>query len=183
MGGAQRRSGLTRKGRPRDSRHRGERAPSPCRGRPWGSVAERKGTHDSRRREFLEGKQPKSARKEFFYFDDSGALVAVRYNNIKFVFCEQRMPGTLAVWAEPFTCLRAPKMFNLRMDPYERADITSNTHYDWMFRHAFYVVPVQDLVANYLSSFKKFPPRQRPSSFSVDQIMEKFTTATTPKGQ
>ena len=102
---------------------------------------------------------------------------------MKFVFCEQRQPGLLAVWAEPFTCLRAPKMFNLRMDPYERADFDSNTYYEWMMRHAFLVVPTQELVAQFLSTFKEFPPRQRPSSFSVDQIIEKFLNATTPKSQ
>ena len=129
---------------------------------------------------YLEGKQPKSARKEFFYFDDDGGLVAVRSGDMKFVFCEQRMPGTLAIWAEPFVCLRAPKMYNLRMDPYERADITSNTYYEWMMRHAFYVVPIQEKVAAFLSTFKQYPPRQRPASFSVDQIIEKFLSATTP---
>ena len=102
---------------------------------------------------------------------------------MKFVFCEQRVEGTLQIWREPFTCLRAPKFYNLRMDPYERADITSNTYNEWTMRHSFYVVPVQELVANFLGTFKKYPPRQRPSSFSVDQIIEKFLSATTPKGQ
>ena len=88
------------------------------------------------------------------------------------MFCEQRTDGTLAVWRDPFTCLRAPKMFNLRMDPYERADITSNTCNDWVIRHSFMVVPAQALVAEFVSTFKDFPPRQKPSSFSVDQIME-----------
>ncbi|HEY1907863.1 MAG TPA: arylsulfatase [Myxococcaceae bacterium] len=129
---------------------------------------------------YLEGKDPKSARKEFFYFDDDGGLVAVRSGNMKFVFCEQRKPGTLAIWSEPFVCLRAPHMFNLRMDPYERAESTSNTYWDWSLRHAFYVVPVQDVVAQFLSTFKKYPPRQKPSSFSVDQIIDQFLKATTP---
>ena len=99
---------------------------------------------------------------------------------MKMVFCEQRVEGTLRIWQEPFVCLRAPKMFNLKLDPYERADITSNTYYDWSFRHSFYVVPTQDVVANFLSTFKKYPPRQKPSSFSVDQIIEKFLQATNP---
>src|SRR5262245_39808476 len=132
---------------------------------------------------FLEGKEASSPRKEFFYFNDDGELVALRYTNMKFVFCEQRSPGTAAVWAEPFTCLRIPKMFNLRMDPYERADFDSNIYYEWMLRHAFYVVPTQEVVAQFLSTFKEFPPRQKPSSFSVDQIIEKFLNATTPKSQ
>ncbi|HET9158239.1 MAG TPA: arylsulfatase [Myxococcaceae bacterium] len=129
----------------------------------------------------LEGKQPKSARNEFFYFNDDGELVAVRQGNLKFVFCEQRAEGTLAVWREPFVCLRAPKVFNLRMDPFERADITSNTYNEWLLRHAFLVVPVQDAVASFLSTFKQYPPRQRPSSFSVDQIIERMQKATSAK--
>jgi arylsulfatase A-like enzyme len=79
----------------------------------------------------LTGQQEKSARKEFFYINDDAQLVAMRYENWKAVFCEQRVTGTLRVWAEPFVCLRLPKMFNLRLDPYERADITSNTYYEW----------------------------------------------------
>jgi len=132
---------------------------------------------------YLEGKEPGSPRKQFFYFNDDGELVALRYGNLKFVYCEQRQPGLLAVWNEPFTCLRAPKMFNLRMDPYERADFDSNTYWDWAIRRAFYVVPTQDVVAGFLATFKDYPPRQRPSSFSVDQIIEKFMNSTSPKGQ
>jgi arylsulfatase len=73
------------------------------------------------------GQQEKSARKEFFYINDEAQLVALRYENWKLVFCEQKVPGTLEIWAAPFVCRRLPKMFNLRLDPYERADITSNT--------------------------------------------------------
>ena len=75
----------------------------------------------------------KGAREEFFYFSDDGDLTGLRYDNWKFVFMEQRAPGTLRVWSEPYTALRIPKLFNLRTDPYERADITSNTYYDWFF--------------------------------------------------
>jgi arylsulfatase A-like enzyme len=121
---------------------------------------------------YFTGQQDKSARKEFFYFNDDGQLVAIRYENWKQVFCEQRVEGTLRVWAEPFTCLRLPKIFNLRMDPYERADVTSNTYYEWSIRHAFMVVPTQAIVSQFVATFKDFPPRQRPSSFSVDDIME-----------
>jgi arylsulfatase len=123
---------------------------------------------------YLTGGQSDSARKGFFYFNDDGQLVAVRYENWKLVFCEQRAEGTLAIWREPFTCLRAPKMFNLRMDPYERADVTSNTYDEWMLRHAFLAVPAQAVVAQFIATFREFPPRQRPSSFSVDQIMEEM---------
>src|SRR5262249_48718860 len=96
---------------------------------------------------YLTGQQDKSARREFFYFNDDGQLMGVRVDNWKIVFCEQRTEGTLAVWREPFVCMRPPTMFNLRMDPYERAEITSNTYNDYMFRRAFIVVPVQGLVA------------------------------------
>ena len=123
---------------------------------------------------FLTGQQPASARKDFFYFNDDGQLVGVRYENLKLVFCEQSTEGTLAIWRDPFTCLRAPKMYDLRMDPYERADITSNTYNDWVIRHSFLAVPAQALVAQFIGTFKEFPPRQTPSSFSVDQIMEQL---------
>jgi arylsulfatase len=121
---------------------------------------------------YLTGQQDKSARKSFFYFNDDGQLVALRYANWKFNFCEQRVEGTLKVWAEPFVCVRLPTLINLRMDPYERAPITSNTYYDWSIRHAYLVVPTQSVVGEFIETFKEFPPRQRPSSFSVDQIME-----------
>jgi arylsulfatase A-like enzyme len=121
---------------------------------------------------YLTGQQPKSARSSFFYFNDDGQLVAVRYENWKMVFCEQRAEGTLRVWAEPFTCLRLPKLYNLRMDPYERADLTSNTYYEWTMRRAFVLQASQAVVANFIATFKDFPPSQRPQSFSIDQIME-----------
>jgi arylsulfatase len=125
---------------------------------------------------YLTGEQDRSARKEFFYFNDDGQLVAMRYENMKLVFCEQRAEGTLLVWREPFVCTRAPKMFHLRMDPFERADITSNSYYDWTFRRGFLGVPAQAVVGRFIATFKEFPPRQRPASFSVDQIMEQMLT-------
>ena len=103
---------------------------------------------------YLTGQQEKSARKEFFYFNDDGQLVAIRVQNWKVVFCEQRTEGTLAIWREPFTCMRAPTMFNLRMDPYERAEITSNTYNDFLFRRSFLVVPAQALVKKFVDTFK-----------------------------
>ena len=124
---------------------------------------------------YLTGQEPKSPRAEFFYFSDDGDLTAVRYDNWKMVFMEQRATGTLRIWAEPFTPLRIPKIFNLRTDPYERADVTSNTYYDWCMDHAFMMVPTQGLVAEFLSSFKEFPPRQKAASFTIDQVMEKLT--------
>jgi arylsulfatase len=126
---------------------------------------------------FLTGAQDKSARKEFFYINDDAQLVAIRYENWKAVFCEQKTPGTLDIWAEPFTCRRLPKLFNLRSDPYERADITSNTYYDWTLQRAFLFVPAQAFVQQFVATFKDFPPRQKPSSFSVDQIMQQLEQA------
>ncbi|MGD9683400.1 MAG: sulfatase-like hydrolase/transferase, partial [Candidatus Obscuribacterales bacterium] len=125
---------------------------------------------------YLTGKAEKSPRENFFYFSDDGELTALRYDNWKMVFAEQRKPGTLAVWAEPYTLLRCPKLFNLRTDPYERADITSNTYWDWYLNHAFVMMPVQHYVANFLSTFKEYPPRQKAASFTIDQVMDKLQT-------
>lgn len=118
------------------------------------------------------GKEKKGPRNDFFYFSDDGDLTGLRYDNWKFVFAEQRAEGTLKVWSEPLTHLRIPKIFNLRMDPYERADITSNTYYDYLLDRAFLLIPAQQYVAKFLSTFKEFPPRQKPSSFSIDQVLE-----------
>lgn len=123
---------------------------------------------------YLTGKEKKSPRTEFFYFSDDGDLVAVRYDNWKLVFMEQRAVGTLQVWAEPFITLRVPKIFNLRTDPYERADMTSNTYYDWMLDHAFLLVPAQSIVGDFLSTFMEFPPRQKAASFTINRVMEKL---------
>jgi arylsulfatase len=92
---------------------------------------------------------------------------------------EQRVPGTLKIWQEPFVVLRCPYIFNLRMDPYEHAQITSNTYYDWMFRHVYLLVPAQAMVAEFLNTFKEFPPRQKAASFSLDQVIETLTDAST----
>jgi arylsulfatase len=124
---------------------------------------------------YLTDKEKKSPRIEYFYFSDDGDLTAFRYDNWKLVFMEQRAVGTMRIWAEPFTRLRVPKLFNLRTDPYERADITSNTYYDWFFDHVYLLVPAQQIVGQFLSTFKEFPPRQKAASFSVDQVMEKLT--------
>jgi arylsulfatase A-like enzyme len=122
----------------------------------------------------LTDQQERGARKEFIYFNDDGDLVALRYENWKMVFEEQRAPGTLQVWAEPFTKLRLPKLFDLRADPYERADITSNTYYDWVLSQGYVVVAAQSVVGQFLASFKDYPPSQRAQSFSIDQIVEKM---------
>jgi arylsulfatase A-like enzyme len=123
---------------------------------------------------YLTGQEAKSPRPGFFYFSDDGDLTAVRMDNWKQVFMEQRVTGTLQVWAEPFTLLRVPKLFNLRTDPYERADTTSNTYWDWLLDHAFLAVPTQAIVGEFLATFQEFPPRQKAASFTVDQVMEKL---------
>ena len=90
------------------------------------------------------------------------------------IFLEQRAQGTLRVWAEPFTPLRVPLIFHLRRDPYERAQITSNTYYDWLIDRAYLLVPAQDYVGEFLATFQEFPPRQKAASFSLEQVMEKL---------
>jgi arylsulfatase A-like enzyme len=126
---------------------------------------------------YLTGKEKQSPRKGFIYFDDDGNLVALRYDNWKCVFLEQRAQGTLRVWAEPFTPLRVPKLYNLRTDPFERADITSNTYYDWFLHHDYIVFAAQAIVTEFLETFKAFPPRQKAASFTIDQALEKMAVA------
>jgi len=128
---------------------------------------------------YLTGESDESPRSHFFYVSDDGDLTALRYDNWKIVFAEQRAQGTLRIWAEPFTPLRVPKMFNLRTDPFERADVTSNTYYDWLLDRVFILVPAQAYVARMLETFREFPPRQKPASFSVDQVMEKLQAGVT----
>ncbi len=124
---------------------------------------------------YLTGQTNKGPRDSFIYCNDDGQLVALRYDNWKLVFLEQRAEGTLRVWAEPFTQLRVPKIFNLRLDPYERADVTSNTYYDWLLDHAFLLVPAQAYVGKFLATFKEFPPRQKASSFNLDDVLKKLS--------
>jgi arylsulfatase A-like enzyme len=131
---------------------------------------------------YLTGKQKKSPRQGFIYFDDDGNLVALRFDNWKVVFMEQRCEGTMRIWAEPFTALRVPKLYNLRTDPFERADITSNTYYDWFLHHDFIVLASQGIVTEFLKTFKEFPPRQKAASFTIDQALEKMAAAGTGGG-
>jgi len=123
---------------------------------------------------YLTGQAAKSPRVSFLYINDDQQLVALRYDNWKIVFMEQRDPGTLALWANPFTTLRLPKIFNLRTDPYERADITSNTYYDWLLDHVFLLVPAQVYVGQFLATFREFPQRQKADSFNLDQVLKKM---------
>lgn len=132
---------------------------------------------------FLTGKEKKAPREGFIYFDDDGDLVALRYDNWKMVFREQRMVGTLGVWAEPLVTLRVPKLFNLRTDPFERADTTSNTYWDWYLHKAYMIMAAQGIVGRFLQTFDEFPPRQRAASFTIDQAMEKMERAISGAGR
>jgi arylsulfatase len=114
----------------------------------------------------LAGKSP-SPRHEFFYFNDDGSLVALRYNQWKIVFAEQRQHG-MNVWKEPFVPLRLPKLFNLRSDPFETADHEGMDYNRWRVEHLFVMVPAQQFVGRFLGTFKEFPPSQKPGSFSID---------------
>jgi arylsulfatase A-like enzyme len=105
-----------------------------------------------------------SPRKFFFYVSDDGDLTSVRYDNFKLVFMEQRCEGTLRIWAEPFTALRVPLIFNLR------------TYYDWILDHAWVCVPAQAFVFQMMQTLIEFPVRQKPASFSLQQVLEKLQT-------
>ena len=126
---------------------------------------------------YLTGEEERSPRQGFIYFSDDGDLVALRFDNWKVVFMEQRRQGTLELWAEPFTPLRVPKLFNLRTDPFERADTTSNTYWDWLLSKAYLVLAAQFIVADFLATFEEFPPRQKAASFTIDQALEKMADA------
>jgi len=123
----------------------------------------------------LTGKTEESPRKEIFYFSDDGDLTALRYQDWKLIFMEQRVEATLQAWAEPFVPLRVPLIFNLRRDPFERAQKTSNTYYDWLIDRAYLLVPAQNYVGQFLATFKDYPPRQKAASFSLDQAMEQLS--------
>jgi arylsulfatase len=125
---------------------------------------------------YLTGKDKAVPRDEVFYFSDDGDLTALRFRDWKLIFMEQRVEATLKAWFEPFVPLRAPLLFNLRRDPYERATLTSNTYWDWYIDHAFLLVPAQDYVAKFLATFKEYPPRQKAASFTIDQVMDMLQT-------
>jgi len=123
----------------------------------------------------LTGEQPESPRDFFFYFSDDGDVLGIRYHNWKLVFMEQRVPGTMRIWAEPFTPLRMPKVFNLRMDPFERADVTSNTYYDWCLHNMYFLYAAQAAAAKFAGTFQDFPPAQKPGSFTIDDALAKMS--------
>ena len=119
---------------------------------------------------YLTGQKPKGERNEFYYFNDDGDLVAMREGDWKYVFEVQRQPGQMDVWANPFTKLRLPKMFNLRMDPYEHADISGSGYDQWRVENAYVIAEAQIKAAAFLQTFVSYPPSQRPASFSIEQI-------------
>jgi len=126
---------------------------------------------------FLKGEKGESPRKEFLYWTDDGDIAALRYNNWKIVFLEQRAHG-FDVWQEPFVALRFPKLFNLRTDPFERADHEGMGYGRWRAERMFALAPAQAYIGKYLQSFQDFPPRQKPGSFSLGDAMDKISKGT-----
>ncbi len=126
---------------------------------------------------YLTGETKEGPRKFFFYFSDDGDMLAIRYDNWKLVFMEQRLLGTMAVWGEPFVRLRMPKIYNLRTDPYEYASLTSNTYYDWFLHNAYFLYAAQWAAAKFAETFKEFPAVQKPNSFTVDDALAKMSEA------
>jgi arylsulfatase A-like enzyme len=129
---------------------------------------------------YLTGEVAESPRETFFYISDDGDILAIRHNDWKAVLMEQRAKQ-LAAWMEPFVHLRIPKFFNLRRDPFERADESSNTYYDWMISHAYLVYGMQKIVGDQIEAFAKFPPRQKPAAFNLDAVMRQLEEATSSK--
>lgn len=121
---------------------------------------------------YITGKSKESPRNLFFYFSDDGDVLALRFDNWKIVFMEQRCHGTLQVWAEPFTKLRVPKLYNLRTDPFEFADVTSNTYYDWFLYHDYFISLAQYAAQKFAETFKDFPAVQKPNSFTIDDALK-----------
>ena len=126
---------------------------------------------------YLTGEVDESPRKGMVYFSDDGDVLALRFDHWKVVFAEQRRAGTLQIWMEPFTVLRVPKLFNLRMDPFERADQTSNTYWDWMLDNLYLLLAATGIVTEFLATFEEFPPRQKAATFTIDQVVDKLNTA------
>ena len=129
---------------------------------------------------YLAGELKESPRSSFFYISDDGDIMAIRMNDWKVVLMEQRAK-TLACWFEPFVSLRAPKIFNLRRDPFERADENSNTYWDFVISHAYLIYGMQALVAQQIEAFKQFPPRQKPASFNLDAVLRQLEEASSSK--
>ena len=123
--------------------------------------------------EYLSGKAEKSPRSEFFYVNDDGQIVAIRYADWKVVFLENRGEA-FGVWREPFTELRVPLLFNLRRDPFEKSQHNSNTYNDWFLDRPFVVIPLQQLAGRFLMTMKEYPPSQTPGSFNLEKIQRQI---------
>ena len=121
--------------------------------------------------DYLSGKVEESPRSEFWYVNDDGQIVAARYDDWKVVFLENRGEA-FGVWMEPFTELRVPLIFNLRRDPFEKAQHNANVYYDWLLEHVYVIVPIQGLATEFLLSMKEYPPSQEPGSFNLSSIQE-----------
>ena len=132
---------------------------------------------------YLTGKEMESPRKLFVYLSDDGDVLGIRYQNWKVVFMEQRCQGTLQVWAEPFTRLRLPKLFNLRTDPFEFADTTSNTYWDWFIHRDYIIFAAMAVADQWASTFKDFPPVQHPNSFTIDDALKMLSAAAAGGGR
>ncbi|MBU6277112.1 MAG: arylsulfatase [Planctomycetes bacterium] len=126
--------------------------------------------------DYLAGKTEKSPRTEFFYVNDDGQIVAIRAGDWKAVFLENRGVA-FEVWREPFTELRVPLLFNLRRDPFEKAQHSATVYNDWMIDHAFVVIPLQQIAGRFLMTMKDYPPSQSPGSFNLDRIQKKLEAA------
>jgi arylsulfatase len=120
---------------------------------------------------YLTGEEEKSPRKEMFYFTDDGQLSALRYNDWKMMFSEQRGHG-FDVWQEPYVTLRLPKLFNLRRDPFERAEHESIGYEQWRIDRIYLLTPAVAIVGQFLATFEDFPQRQKVGTFNLDQVME-----------
>ena len=127
--------------------------------------------------DYLSGKTKESPRKEFIYVNDVGEIVAARYQDWKIVFLENRAE-TMALWREPFVELRAPLIFNLRRDPFERAQHNSNTYNDWWIDRVYVIVPITEMVGKFLMTFKDYPPSQTAGSFNLTKMQKQIEAAT-----
>jgi arylsulfatase A-like enzyme len=127
---------------------------------------------------YLTGQVSESPRNFFVYISDDGDIMGIRYDNWKFVFMEQRLQGTMQLWAEPFTRLRLPKVFNLRTDPYEFADTTSNSYWEWFIYHAYVVLMAQHIAGKFADTFREFPPVQHANTFTIDDAVKAMAEST-----
>jgi len=124
---------------------------------------------------YLSGKAERGPRKGFFYISDDGDILGLRFDNWKVTFMEQRCKWTLQVWSEPFTRLRLPKVYNLRTDPYEFADVTSNSYYEWVLYHDYIIFGAFILADKFAATFKDFPIIQKPNTFTIDDAIKKLS--------